>query len=578
MQQQQPDESFTICGVPVFDGSPPPPPATGFPQHPQAPGQQRVGAQLIPGASSADLCKHILSEALAANSPAAARAARTEKNWRQRYYKHIVSVAEVSAASAEAAVRVAARGLEEARSVVQWVAEEGGAPTDLFQAVKQAATSDGPCALTSLVVRGTGTSVLEVPYKGQSLALGSHLTAQVEKWVKAGMAEPSAAASLERLAAMGPVKLGTVLDEKVFVILGAGGEMCPTEALLKAGATVCCVDLPNPRTWARLIAVARASSGTLVMPMRGGASHDQAGMAQSDEAYAEAAGVDLLKDTCDIAKWIGMLARAAPEVCLGSFVYLDGAKFVEVSLACDAIIAATTEGADNVSLAFLASPTEVFAVPEERVQEQARRFQQPSLHQLWYKPLSALSRGRYLEQNKPIEVPQASGGSLHLQDSAVWQQGPNYSMAKLLHRWRAILHWSTGGVVSANVAPASLTRSVLHNPLVAAGMYGCAHFGIEPFETRTVSSLMALLLICDVAIPESCANSRSQAGQSLASPLELLQHNAVHGGTWCTPFKTNSYTEVCAALHFLGKAKPYVAAAAVVGAASLGYKGFRARL
>jgi hypothetical protein len=80
---------------------------------------------------------------------------------------------------------------------------------------------------------------------------------------------------------------------------------------------------------------------------------------------------------------------------------------------------------------------------------------------------------------------------------------------------------------------------------------------------------MTLLLISDCCDDESKANPHSEAAKAMTSPLQLMQENAVHGGTWRAPFKTNSYTEVCAVLYFLGLSRPYVAAAAVLGAGAV---------
>ena len=73
-----------------------------------------------------------------------------------------------------------------------------------------------------------------------------------------------------------------------------------------------------------------------------------------------------------------------------------------------------------------------------------------------------------------------------LVDFFVWSQGPNYAFAKQLQRWRAIVQRADGHTVSSTIGPATLTESVMHMPLIEAGMRGCAHFGIEPFQVRRV--------------------------------------------------------------------------------------------
>ena len=116
------------------------------------------------------------------------------------------------------------------------------------------------------------------------------------------------------------------------------------------------------------------------------------------------------------------------------------------------------------------------------------------------------------------------GHSVHIYAWYIRSAGPNYAMAKLLQRWRCLVALHQGHTVSANVAPASLTRSVLHNRLVAAGMYGCSFFGVLPFETNTSSALMTLLLLSDLQDPSKSSRQR------LRHALSLFQTGAVHGG------------------------------------------------
>ena len=58
------------------------------------------------------------------------------------------------------------------------------------------------------------------------------------------------------------------------------------------------------------------------------------------------------------------------------------------------------------------------------------------------RPLRVLSGGRLLRRNYP---PDAELGVL---DSLVPQQGPNYALAKRVHRWRATAARAAGGSAS----------------------------------------------------------------------------------------------------------------------------------
>ena len=119
----------------------------------------------------------------------------------------------------------------------------------------------------------------------------------------------------------------------------------------------------------------------------------------------------------------------------------------------------------------------MFAVPPEAVAQSARAWATRSrAAKLATGPLRALSGGRLLRRAYP---PGADPG---INDSLVPQQGPNYALAKRLHRWRATLARDGGATVSMNVAPPSRTRSVMKNRALAAAYAGAHRFGVEVFE------------------------------------------------------------------------------------------------
>lgn len=304
-------------------------------------------------------------------------------------------------------------------------------------------------------------------------------------------------------------------------------------------------------------------------------------------------------------------------IVLGSFLYADGGIFARLSAAADAVIAAVCAERSDTALISLCSPTEVFSVPAEAHAEATRRYNTLSIHTPWERAVALLSGNRYLEKNEPLRVngrllqdcqvcarggarravacgvcvrrwpwrqrqqshwaaplrlatqPAHRSGSLCACAPApapqVWQQGPNYAFAKLVQRWRNIVCRAEGHVVSSNVAPATLTVSVMHNPLIRAGMLGCRFFQIVPFEPETSNALMTALMLHDLQSSTSTAWPSTELGH----PLDLFQENAVHGGVWRCAYKGNSYTEVSALLYGLGVAAPYAAGAAVVGAGLL---------
>ena len=148
--------------------------------------------------------------------------------------------------------------------------------------------------------------------------------------------------------------------------------------------------------------------------------------------------------------------------------------------------------APTSTLAFLATPTDVFAVPAEAVAEASRRWDAHEGIGRVRRPLRMVSGGRLLARNYP---PDADPG---INDSLVAQQGPNYALAKRLQRWRATATRADGRPVSLRVAPATRTRSVVKNRLLAAAFAGAHRFGIEVFEPATSNTLMAALLVHDL--------------------------------------------------------------------------------
>ena len=118
------------------------------------------------------------------------------------------------------------------------------------------------------------------------------------------------------------------------------------------------------------------------------------------------------------------------------------------------------------------------------------------------------------------------------------QQGPNYALAKRLQRWRAVVAQDAGHPVSFNVAPASWTRSVTANRLLAAAYAGAHRFGVEIFSPATVRVLMAAMLVHDLHRPAAAAEDRH--------PEALFVDGAAHGGLWRTPYEPRSVLPLAA--------------------------------
>jgi hypothetical protein len=78
---------------------------------------------------------------------------------------------------------------------------------------------------------------------------------------------------------------------------------------------------------------------------------------------ADNAGGNLITQAPEIANWIISL-YPDKQIVLGSYVYLDSAMFVKVSIACDAIFKKVLENRKNTALAMLGTPTDVYVVPD----------------------------------------------------------------------------------------------------------------------------------------------------------------------------------------------------------------------
>lgn len=450
-----------------------------------------------------------------------ARIAATSK-WRENYIRPYRQLTEVSATSAAAALAVSHAGLDSLRSALQFATPDGRIPmSDLTQ-------TDKP-ALRTVLVTGEGAKVeqLVVPFEGKRLS-GEALLAQLDTWVAQGVVEPGFAAAVG-LVARHPEWLDT--SDVTVAVLGAGAEMGPVFSLLRWGGRVLAIDLPRPEMWRRLMSQARESAGSLEVPVpvASASLHD-------DNKVAEVAGVDLLRSTPEVLE---LLRSVVGPLVLGNYLYADGGLHVRVSMAADALAAGLADRPD-LMLAFLATPTDAFAVPWRAVEmshtrwlHRRTRFVQAPLHLVGgFKP------------NYSHTVTTDSGEKVGIADCLVPQQGPNYALAKRMQRWRAIVAREAGTRVSLNVAPATRTKSVIKNKALAAAYAGAHRFGIRVFEPSTANTLMAAMLVHDLRNPRAAANPEVP----LDNPMDLFSAAANHGGLWTTGYEPRSVLGFAAAI------------------------------
>jgi hypothetical protein len=253
------------------------------------------------------------------------------------------------------------------------------------------------------------------------------------------------------------------------------------------------------------------------------------------------AGVDLMTEIDAAVEWIGALGGERGGLVLGNYVYADGVLNLRLSCAVDALTVRLQQAGHDLALAFLATPTDVFAVPADAVAQALNAYAGRSRRaKILGRPLRAVSAGRLLRR------PYVSGMTPGINDALVPQQGPNYALAKRLQRWRAAVARDSGMLVSMNVAPPTRTRSVVKNRALAAAYAGAHRFGVEVFEPATANTLMAALMVADL---------HTGGGPAHEHPWQDEAFSAVHGGLWRMAYEPRSALGLAAILGY-GAARP----------------------
>ncbi len=472
------------------------------------------------GARSTSLFgRSVVAQTLRAIDPVGAHAAEQETSWRTGYLPHFRRLIEAGLTSPVAARHIAQAGVEAVQSRMMWRTESG----DEFRLSDLAVDAPGR-ELATEELHGIGQPAprLTIPYQGRQLS-GDGLHRQLEIWVTRGVVEPSVAASVRRVVDH-PEWLR--LDGRTLVALGAGSEIGPLPVLLRWGATVAALDLPRADIWKRILTSSDGRSGRLLVPAHTGSTD-----------LTERAGADLLTELPTVARWINGLPG---ELVLGNYLYADGVVNLRLSAASDHLAQMVRGRRPETTLAFLATPTDVFAVPGEAVEASVYAYETRSA---WSKVpgrgLRAISGGRLLQR---AYLPGADPG---LCDALVAQQGPNYALGKRLQRWRATDEHTADRQVSMNIAPPTRTKSVVKNRALAAAYAGAHRFGIEVFEPETTRALMAALLVHDLSTEQP----------TFEHPWQEEAHQAAHGGLWRAAFSPRSALGLAALLGY-GAARP----------------------
>lgn len=457
----------------------------------------------FPTDSSTATARHVVADALRKVDPVGARAAEHETNWRRGYLTHFSRLVEAGLADPADAVTIATEGL---RSISEQMRCGDASLADALAAP----TQDEPWTTVEIAGEAEPETVLSVPYHGRRLT-GADLDAQLDDWVARGVVEPTFSDAIREVAAH-PEWLR--LEGDTVVVLGAGAEMGPYRSLLRWGADVVAVDLPRADIQKRIRDHAREGAGRVRVPVGG-----------------KETGADLLHSLPELSRWIeGLDGR----LVLGTYCYADGATHVRVSMAADALAARLLSQRPDTALAYLATPTDVFAVPAGAVTTSNENY--ASGRSLVRAPFRMLSGGRLLQRNYPPDV------EIGVCDSLVPQQGPNYALAKRVQRWRAAAARHDGATVSLNVAPATRTASVVKNRALAAAYAGAHRFGVEVFEPATSNVLMAALLAHDLRSGHAPSDE----------PWREEAYAAAHGGLWTAAYHPRSALGLAAVLGFAG--------------------------
>ncbi len=484
----------------------------------------------------------IVAEAMAAISATDAARVASDSRWHRSYCAHLRRLVETGLVRAEDALAIARAGLASVHATMRFVRDGDEVALAEATALKARFTVDSATMVCGAVFP---PAALVVPYRGEQLE-GESLLAQLDRWVGAGIVEPSHASAVARVVEH-PEWLD--LSDRSFVLLGASAEIAPLQWLSQWRARIVAIDLPDAHAWERLVALASAGNATVIAPRRrdkGKRKPRQTSPAAQNVAFAAAAsagslGANLLTDLPELARWIAALPGP---LTIGAYAYLDGARNVQVCAAMDALTAAVLAKRDDASLAFLATPTDVYATPLEAAAQARARYAGRGIGQrAWQAPLSIASGGRFFRPNYPKENLGANAARLAVCDSLVAQQGANYALAKRLQQWRALASRAAGVRTSINVAPSTTTRSVTRRRELAAAFAGADRFGVEAFEPATTRALMAAMLVHDLRCDDSAANPATP----LDHPYRLLIEGANHGGMWRMPFSCASALPFAAA-------------------------------
>lgn len=288
------------------------------------------------------------------------------------------------------------------------------------------------------------------------------------------------------------------------VALGAGAELAPTRAMLRAGADVLFIDTRDPSD--EIVNDPRVSGSITYVP----------------------GGSDLLAQPRQIAATIARFAAGDP-VHLGMYAYSGGAaQEWRLTAAMNAIARSLPKGMVR-SIVMLISPTTPGTVSAADAATADRRRER-----LFTKPL-ALGRSQ-------AAVGQSGDLPNRVSHSIVSLQGASYQAAQYVGKMMAAESFAAFGLdgtgdgeglaISAPVAPITKTASISH-PLFEAGFAGADVWSILVSEPQATRVMCALLAFHDLLNPD--APSRDARGRSPIERVTAIMGEQIHGGVYAQP-------------------------------------------
>lgn len=446
------------------------------------------------------LARQVLAAATKGIKPSFADEILELENWRKAYQPIYRTLTKLEFFQERDGLEIAATGLE---LLAKSIKDDSG--RDLNQIVDAGWLGDAQ--VETFIVSGTGE------IKPLLIPGISSLTDAAQIWAHEKLAEPGLVNSFKFLDAH--KKLPIQMD--LLIALAGAAEYAPTKHWLESGGTVAVVARPGKQRWLDLIAHARSTGGTLLVPVLK-SRVSNAAISLSDEAIAENAGLDICDDAEALAGWIAALAMTRKErIVLGQYAYAPGAKHILVQAVQDALAAALCKRlpVNRVALAWLATPTDSTAVPAEVLQDSLDRFaRRPASIKIRDLLLGMrITDGEFFENR--------FGEKMALVDPTSSVQGSSYAFAKRTQRWRAYIANSQGVKVSYAVAPPARTRSVLSFRVLNATYRGAPKFGLQPFTVEAATLASTALLIRDLHGP------MPQRGATA-----LHTESAIHAGLW----------------------------------------------